>query len=281
MERQVLLCNDPALLESIPNLQFAEVFLQQVPEAYETRMFKCINPSPVQLSSCTGLKLPFGMFPNPYNPNVQFCDVIATQDVQNFVERVEQHVIKVGPGIPEKLRSGDGFSSILKRGLMRLKVTAQTRFYRMTETGEVSQIKSPQLSRGSVIVPVISMGLSFFNVRRHRSGIVWLLRDALVLSDTAPPPQFLNLEKLSSMGPIASAPPLEAKEAPSVKKDETECAICLDAAVTMVCIPCRHCCMCKACAMGLQGGKCPMCRANLVKVVSWQSVAQNMKIFVA
>ena len=43
----------------------------------------------------------------------------------------------------------------------------------------------------------------------------------------------------------------------------TECRICMNAQKSYICIPCRYLCVCEDCAIHVNGGTCPICRAKV------------------
>jgi len=180
MGKKILLCDDPVLLKAIHDLQFKETFLLKSRWPKDTKIFRCINEQYlVQLSlTSTGLTLPFGMVPDSFNPTLQLCDVEPTQDMLKFIQCVERHV---------QSRLFPKFHADLADNLLRLTVTSRTQFCRQNDSGELVLINTPQLHPGSVIVPVMSMGLIFFN--HEISGLTFLIDHVLVVSANDPQPQ--------------------------------------------------------------------------------------------
>lgn len=186
MSKKVLLCNDPVLLKSINTLKYKETFLVNSKWPRGTKIYRCINqPYLVQLSSSkTGLKLPYGMVPDPNNANAHLCDVEQTKDTRDFVKCVEQHV---------QLQIFPKFPAASPESLLRLRVTSRTLFHQLDESGDSSVVIKPPpiLYPGAIINPVISVGLTFFHETQSR--LDFHLDHALVLSAGEPPNTFLNI----------------------------------------------------------------------------------------
>ena len=53
----------------------------------------------------------------------------------------------------------------------------------------------------------------------------------------------------------------EVDSKPSAEEEAVECVVCLDARRTNILMPCRHVCVCEACAATLR--LCPICRGEV------------------
>lgn len=75
---------------------------------------------------------------------------------------------------------------------------------------------------------------------------------------------------ISSGVPATPAKPEDT--APAQSDAPPTCVICLDRPKTILCLPCRHVCLCQACAqiietMDAPRRRCPMCRAEIVSML--------------
>jgi hypothetical protein len=64
----------------------------------------------------------------------------------------------------------------------------------------------------------------------------------------------------AKLGSSSVAPP--AAPAPHLDAEETLCVVCMDAPKNHLVLPCKHLCVCEACARLLHN-RCPVCRGPI------------------
>ena len=77
----------------------------------------------------------------------------------------------------------------------------------------------------------------------------------------------------SPVGMDSSNPGAQAATSPHVDTDTAECVICLTDPKEVAVYPCRHLCLCMACAEALpsQSNKCPICRREAQILLHFKS----------
>jgi len=247
----------------------------------------------IQLSGLPGLKMPWGIrdFRPPSGPSVKECPILVTEEFVRLVDNIKGHLCEM------KGYNPDGFTSLrsLNAGsVFYPKIHTRTRFHNLVDDNIV-QVPISSIVPNSTIVPVVH--LKGFYVGHNRWNLIWALMDGLVI----PPPPVVEplLYKLlrgsdcrvlpsACSGEIPSAPLAEPvpsaplaepapQPAPLVELPSTTCAICIDAEISHVFMPCAHFCACRDCARRCI--ICPICRAPVTAIRDWKLISVNTKIF--